>query len=169
MSAQDPLDQWLDVALGDYGDVEVPLGFELRTMGRLREVQLNRHRVWTFGFASASVLAITLALIFLWPQHSITNLPRIPTHIAVPQIAKVGVVPTVRIQKQTAHRASTRGVPIVAAPLTRQEEAILRVLHNARARQLAFLPPASRDLTQEQDPLDIQELDIPPIMKREQK
>ncbi|HEY3929970.1 MAG TPA: hypothetical protein VGL89_16485 [Candidatus Koribacter sp.] len=167
MAAQDHLDRWLDTALNEYSNAEAPLGFELRTIARLRDQRSAKYRSRAFRLAAALTVAIAVVLALRWSHAPIASPPLVQARIVVPAIEKVSFIsPAPKARRNAAHE-SVRGVPIVATPLTPQEEAILRVGRNAHARQLAFAPPVRRDLTQPQDPLDIQELDISPVGKEE--
>jgi hypothetical protein len=165
----DSLDRWLDVAMSEYASRPAPLGFEARTIARLREEKPRQVWAWAAACATAAAIVMVAVLGLRVTRVADMPVPIITEHLPVPAIGKTNpVVPQLRIVAAKAKIDSTRGVPIVAAPITRQEEAILRVVRNARAKQLASLAAKPKEFRGESTPLEIQDLNIP-TMFGEQK
>ena len=163
------LDRWLDVAMSEYASAPTPLGFEARTIARLREERPRRMWAWTATFAAAAVVMVVV-LGFRNTRVAEMAVPTIAEQITVPAIEKThpAVLPP-RMIVAKAQTDSARGVPIVAAPVTRQEEAILRVVRNARAKQLASLAAPQKEFKGESTPLEIQDLNIPTMFGEEKQ
>jgi hypothetical protein len=166
----DPLDRWLDVAMSEYAEASTTLGFEARVIARLRGEKPRRVRVWAAAFAAAAAMVVAATLGIRATQVHEMPVPRIAESFVVPRIEKVTVRSPERQQRVVnTQTASTRGVPIVATPITRQEEAVLRVVRNARAKQMASLAVPLKEFTGESTPLEIQDLNIPTIFGEERK
>lgn len=167
MATQD-LNRWLDTALDDYTKVEVPLGLELRTIVRLRESQRAPQRAWMLALAAACVVVAGIGLALLWPPAPLGAPPLVTAQIAVPRIekAKAAVAtPWVR----SGHRDPTRGVPIVVAPLTPEEQALIRLMRNAGAQKLAYSGTLRHaGLDRPAEPLHIENLTIPPLQEEKE-
>lgn len=166
---RDQFDRWLDSAMAGYSDVPLPLGFEARTIAKLRERRLQRGWMWTFSLAAATALCMVFAMIATRPVPS--GPPAFRARITVPVVKRVtevsAVKPLPHPKRTIAGPDSTRGVPIIAAPVTKQEEAVLHVLRNSHAQQLASLTAQEEELSREGTVLQIRELDIPPVVKQE--
>jgi hypothetical protein len=163
----DQIDSWLDAAMADYANVHAPLGFEARVITRLRERKKSRTWMWPAVVAAGIAIAVFTVIA---DRTNTVDLPSYTVRIAVPPIQRTSAtVAAPRTNHQVLRAVETRGVPIVSAPVTAQEEAILRVTRNARAKQLASFATDRTDLTQEKNLLEIQELDFPPVAKREDK
>jgi hypothetical protein len=156
------LDRWLDVAMAEYADAPAPLGFEARTIARLQEEKPRRMWAWSGALATAAALVVVATLAVRVTRVDDMPVPRVAENVAVPTIEKVTARrPALHQVVAKEPTVTTRGVPIVAAPITRQEEAILRVVRNARAKQLASLVAPAKDFKGESIPLEIQNLNIP--------
>jgi len=167
---EEKLDRWLETALAEYADVHPPLGFEARTMARLREDKPRRGWIWELGFAVAAAAVFVMVIRVTVNRAIPADPPVITARIVVPQIQRVVVETSAPPARRVVERQdATRGVPIVASPVTPQEEAILRLVGNSRAQQLASLAVRHGDLTKESNQLQIQELNIPPVVKEEEQ
>lgn len=165
---RDPIDNWLDAAMTDYADVRAPLGFEARLLARLRQRTFRPGWACSFGFAAVMVTIVAALLTINLDDSATIEIPSISAHIPSPVIErKTAVVAASRPKLATTRNDQNRGVPITAAPLTPQEEAILRLVRNSRAQQLASLTVKHGDLTKESNTLQIQELNIPAVGKEE--
>ena len=156
----DSIDQWLDVAIAERAEVSTPPGFELRTIARLREEQPGRSWGWAVA-VTAAALAIGIFAFHDWRAAEMKVVP-ISERISVPAIDKIHMA-TRRQQVVEAreHVDRTRGVPIIAAPVTSQEQALLRVVRNGRAKQYAGLVSQAEDLSKELQPLEFKQMEIP--------
>lgn len=166
---RDQLDTWLDTAMAEYALVQPSPGFEARMIAELR-ARASRRLLW-IPLTSLSVAAAIVAVIFIFPvlRTKVGVPPQLHSQIAGPQIQRVAIVVATPEPKQVvARHDATRGVPIVATPLNPQEEAILRVVRNARAPQLATLTP-ERPVVNEKNFLEFRELDIPLVTREEVK
>ncbi len=169
MEQRHDLDSWLDDALASYSNVAVPYGLEARMLGKLRERKLRRFSWMSWAWAGAPAVAIALILVIAAvPRNTGAIPPALHARIAVPEVRKVALAP-VNGQPAKAVPVSTRGVPIVAVALNSQEEAILRMVRNARARQLATLTADRGDVRLEGDIIGFRELQIPPVTREEEK
>lgn len=163
----DQIDSWLDAAMADYANVHAPLGFEARVTARLRERE--KRRGWMGAAALAAAIAIAV-FTGIADRANTVDLPSYTVRIEVPANQRISAtVAAPRANRQVLRAVETRGVPIVAAPVTAQEEAILRVTRNARAKQLASLATDRTDLTQEKNLLEIRELDFPPVAREDKQ
>jgi hypothetical protein len=164
---RDQIDSWLDGAMADYANVHAPFGFEARVIARLREREKRYGWVWPAALVAAIAMAVFTVNV---DRANTVDLPSYTVRIAVPPIQRISMTVAVpRPNHQVSRTVETRGVPIVSAPVTAQEEAILRVTRNARAKQLASLATDRTDLTQEKNLLEIQELDFPPVTREEKQ
>ena len=163
----DSMDQWLDHALAEYSDVSAPFGFESRTVARLREERPLRRWGWITAVAFAAALALA---VFTRPGLRVEEMkvPPIAVKIRVPAIEKTRMVGERRAMVARVKVDPMRGVPIVATPLTAQEQALLRVVRNARAKQYAALVSQPQDLSKEVAPLEFKRMEIP-LLGREEK
>ena len=166
----DSLDRWLDHALAEYSDASAPLGFEARTIARLREETPRQTWRWTTAAAFAAAVAVA---VFTLPRLRVEEMkvpPPIATKIRVPALEKTRMAMAERRPRAARVKVdSMRGVPIVATPLTAQEQALLRVVRNARAKQYAGLVSRPRDLSKEVDPLEFKQMEIPALGKEEKQ
>ena len=159
----DQFDVWLDRALAEYSAVEPPLGFEGRMLERLRRPRLQRN--WLAFLAVPAFAAVIWAIAVLKTPVSGPPAP-LQAKTTVPEIQKVEIDPRIASHRLVAAQRPqpTRGVPIVVPPVTREEEAILRVVRNSRAKQLAGVMTRPDDLSQEGTLLEIKKLEIAPIL-----
>ena len=173
IEARDKFDDWLDTALAEYSKVEPPVGWQSRVIASMHVSRRRSIWMWSAAIATAAMLVIAFVAAF---QRSLPKEPPIiGAQIAVPAIERVELQagsssPSVlRRPRLQSREVSVRGVPIVAAPITPQEEAVLRLVRNSRARQLAGLVVQPRDLSKETDLLQFKEMEIPVLGREEEK
>lgn len=165
---KDSMDRWLDVAMSEYASVSVPLGFEMRTVAKLREEQPRR--AWGWAVVAAFAAIVVAALTFHGFRVAEMSVAPIAEQIRVPAIDKGQLVTAPHHARAArASSSSVRGVPIVATPLTAQEQALLRLVRNARAKQYAGLVSKPEDLSKEVDPLEFKQMEIPALGREEKQ
>ena len=170
IETRNQFDDWLNTALAEYSNVEPPLGFESRTSAVLRTRQRRPMGLFTAAVATAVLLAIAVTAALSRPLPSAP--PVLSAKISVPAIERVvsqPLKPKTNRPQRTIAEPSVRGVPIVASPITPQEEAVLRLFRNSRAKQLAGLVVKPRDLSKETDLLQFEEMEIPVLGKEERQ
>ncbi|ABF39593.1 hypothetical protein Acid345_0588 [Candidatus Koribacter versatilis Ellin345] len=171
IETRDRFDGWLDTALAEYSNVEPTLGFESRMLAAVRGRKQRAVWMWSTGLAAAAVVVISFLTALNQPVPSAP--PVVSARISVPAIERVtaqaAAEPKQRKTRPQDVQTSIRGVPVVASPFTPQEEAVLRLVRNSRAKQLAGLVAQPRDLSKEVDLLQFKEMEIPVLGREEEQ